>query len=174
MEEGQNYPTQVSEGGGGGGSALHSGLNFAVIKTPSGLMMIVNIILLFLAWVIMAGWRGAVGALIYENIETGMQSFFLFSTVFPWLLLIVLLIILLFGIHTRITLINWPLTLVINCCIWAFFLLVSSSLVADKSGKHLCSVWKCDSLRAAAAFGFFSMFGLLAEAFFHFREFRAP
>lgn len=170
MEEGKvdaQQPTETNA------SSSSSGTNFGLIKSPVGLMMIINIILLLIAWVIMVVWRGDVGSLVYENFETEITSFFLFSTITPWILMIILLVVLLLGVHTKIYMINWPLTLLINCCIWAVILIISSSLLADKSDKYACVVWKCDTLRASAAFGFISAVGFLLEGFLHFREFRA-
>lgn len=185
MEEDPPPPYDVdlgekdATGGSGARSRQNVGLNLAFVKTPPGLLMLINMVLLFLAWCIMAGWRGDVLFWFADRIA-GATSFFLFTTVAPWLLLIVIFFVLLFGLHTKLTIINWPISLAINCCIWAFLLLISSSVVASKTDddviwtyNHVIIDQKYSALRAAAAFGFFSMIGLLIQAFFHFREFRA-
>jgi len=144
--------------------------DFSFIRSPPGLLLCINMVLLFLSWCIMAGWRNDVNIDLFSGSYNSKTSFFLFTTVFPWLLFIILFVILILGINKRLTMINWPLTMALNCIIWAVLLLIASSLVADLNcGGPL----KCDTLKAAAAFGFFSMIGLVIQAILNFMEFRS-
>jgi predicted ferric reductase len=148
-----------------------SGPSIEFLKTPSGLLMVVNFILLFISWCCMADWKGTVSDSQVVMIQD-QAGFFLFTTVFPWLLYIAFGIILILQLQHKFDRINWPLTFVVNCCVWAFLLLISSSIVASKATLHRCEEWHCSKLQAAAAFGFFTIIGLIAQAYFHHREFR--
>ena len=68
--------------------------------------------LLFLTWCITAGWRDANK---WSWLVDGSIKFFLFSTIFPWMLLLIIAILLVFGIHKRIPRINWPFTVSFHC-----------------------------------------------------------
>ena len=68
--------------------------------------------LLFLTWCIIAGWRDANKWSWWVD---GSISFFLSAALFSWILLLIVAILLVFGIHKRITLINWPFTVSYPC-----------------------------------------------------------
>lgn len=161
---------------GGGGSIS---FNIGFIKTPPGLLMIINFCLLFLCWCIMAGWRDAVHSIVASD-YSGESGFYLAATVIPWLFFMVFFVIMVLNIHTKLTFINFPLTIMGNCVFWAVLLLISSSIVADKArkmrGKYTsyCDVWECGHLEACTAFGFFAVVGMGIQAFLHFREWRNP
>ena len=121
----------------------------------------------------MADWKGSVGD-AEVAIFRDQAGFYLFTTVFPWLLYIAFFAILILKLHEKFDRVNWPLTFVINCCIWAFLILISSSIVAAKTNLYDCDEWHCGKLQVAAAFGFFTIIGLLFQAYFHHREFRHP
>ncbi|XP_057291905.1 plasmolipin-like [Hydractinia symbiolongicarpus] len=145
------------------------GPSIEFLKTPSGVLMLINFILLFISWCIVAGWRGAIDGTLSNTIENE-TGFYLFTTVFPWILYIVIFIILIFGFQNNMTAINWPLAFVINCVIWAFLLFISSCVIASKTNDS--DILESQRLKAATAFGFFSLIGLLLQAFFHHREFK--
>merc|ERR1712002_1284848 len=154
-----------------GESRPQSGPSIDFVKTPSGMLMVLNFILFFISWCCMADWKGSVSdetILLIQN----PAGFFLFTTVFPWLMYIAFFVILILGLHHYFARVNWPLTFAVNCCIWAFLLLISSSIVASKATKYNCDYWNCSKLQAAATFGFFTMFGLMFQAYFHHREFQ--
>ena len=46
----------------------------------------------------------------FSKVVEGSIDFYLFATVVPWIILLVIAILLVFGILYRIPLINWPLT----------------------------------------------------------------
>ena len=68
--------------------------------------------LLFLTWCIIAGWRDANKWSWWVD---GSISFFLSAALFSWILLLIVAILLVFGIHKRVTLINWPFTVSYPC-----------------------------------------------------------
>jgi len=146
------------------------GPTIAFLKVPSGVLMVINFILLFISWCIMAGWKGDVSSPEISVIESQV-GFFLFSTVTPWLIYILLFIMLVLQLHNNPMLerVNWPLAFVINCCIWAFMLFIASCVIASRANSNDCLRY-CDKLRAAAAFGFITTIGFLFQAFFHHRE----
>ncbi|XP_066933914.1 plasmolipin-like isoform X1 [Clytia hemisphaerica] len=152
-------------------------LNPGFIRTPPGLLLVINLVLLFLSWCIMAGWRGEVHWTVEIHFEGG-SGFYLATTLIPWFILLVVFVLMLFNIHKKIP-INFPVTLMINCLLWAVLLFIASCVVADKARKwnvngDACDFYSCNHLGAAAAFGFFSVVGLGAQAFLHFREWRSP
>uniref|UniRef100_A0A7M6DJZ2 MARVEL domain-containing protein n=1 Tax=Clytia hemisphaerica TaxID=252671 RepID=A0A7M6DJZ2_9CNID len=152
-------------------------LNPGFIRTPPGLLLLINLVLLFLSWCIMAGWRGEVHWTVENDFEGG-SGFYLATTLIPWFILLVVFVLMLFNIHKKIP-INFPVTLMLNCVIWAVLLFIASCIVgakADKWNGHssLCEVYACNHLGAACAFGIFSVVGLGVQAFLHFREWRSP
>ncbi|XP_065641974.1 uncharacterized protein LOC100197857 isoform X2 [Hydra vulgaris] len=85
--------------------------NFGFLYTPPGILMAVNIVLLFFAWVIIAGWKE--NAFWSYRISSSI-SYFLLITVLPFFVLGLLFIAFLFKINTKV-LIDWPL------CAFGFF-----------------------------------------------------
>ena len=71
--------------------------------------------LCFISWCIIAGWRGDVG-IIAEGALESETGYFLFTTVTPWLLYIIIFIMLVLQLQNRIN-INWPLAVGINLCL---------------------------------------------------------
>ena len=57
----------------------------------------------------MADWKGSVRPIDILVIQD-QSGFFLFTTVFPWLLYIAFFVILILGLHHRFDRVNWPLT----------------------------------------------------------------
>ena len=68
-----------------------------------------------ISWCIMAGWRDDVNVWGSYSSKT---SFFLFATVFPWLLFIIFFVMMLFELHKKLTMINWPITVMIAIFVW--------------------------------------------------------
>ncbi|XP_065674903.1 CKLF-like MARVEL transmembrane domain-containing protein 8 isoform X2 [Hydra vulgaris] len=162
-------PNKTSEGS--AESKINMKPNFGFLRSLPGILMAVNIVLLFIAWVIMAGWKDNN---IYFYSLSGHVSYFLFATITPWLVLCILFIVFIFKIHTKIP-IDWPLTLCLNCAIWIILLLISSIIIANDARKYnTYSGFGSDALGAASAFGFLACVGLVIQAFFHFREYRNP
>jgi len=143
--------------------------DFTFVRTPTGIAMLVNVVLLFLSWVLLAVWQGQVS---WHDIS-GATSFFYWCTLFPFFFLTVVIILTILAIPKKYTQINWSFSLMIFCAIGAFFLLIGASVLASKARKYNCSDWYCGTISGAAAFGFFSLFGLIVEGLLHFREFRA-
>jgi len=154
-----------------GNDRSQSGPSIDFVKTPSGALMVLNFILFFISWCCMADWKGSVDDNVIAHLQDN-AGFYLFTTVVPWLIYIVFFIILILGFHHKFERVNWPLTFAVNCGVWAFLLLISSSIIASKAKAYPCNVWHCSKLQAAAAFGFLTIIGLIGQAFFHHREFR--
>ncbi|XP_065675154.1 uncharacterized protein LOC136091469 [Hydra vulgaris] len=145
--------------------------NFGFLRSPLGIQMAINVILLFIACIIIAGWKENI---IWSVWISSKVSYFLCTTTTPWLIHGILFIVFIFKIHTKIP-INWPLTLFLNCAIWIVLLLISSSILANEARKFkIFADSGSDALYAASAFRFFACVGLVIEAFLHFREYRNP
>ncbi|XP_002169849.2 MARVEL domain-containing protein 1 isoform X2 [Hydra vulgaris] len=145
--------------------------DFGFLRSPAGILTCVNIILLFLAWVIMAGWKDNT---LWSPWIISQVSYFLFMTVTTWLVLSIFLVLFILKIHTKI-LINWPLTLCIFCMTTSILLIISSIVSANEARKwRIYANGGVNGLAAAAAFGFFASFGLAIQAMFNFKEYRNP
>jgi len=83
-------------------------LNPGFIRTPPGLLLLINLVLLFLSWCIMAGWRGEVHWTVENDFEGG-SGFYLTTTLVPWFILLIVFVLMLFNIHKKIP-INFPIT----------------------------------------------------------------
>ncbi|XP_031570110.1 plasmolipin-like [Actinia tenebrosa] len=145
-------------------------LNVSYVKSPRGIIKIVEIFLLMIAFSCLAD--------ICVNC-TGRYSFFLFSTIFPWILCIIIFVLYLFCLVEKIPQINWTLTVMINAILWALVILTSSSLVADDIRKRkeysrgYYVVFIPDNLYAAVVFGFLSVVAFVVDAIFHFQHYRS-
>jgi len=131
------------------------------LKSPVGFIMLFNSGILLVAWITAAATRD------HLNWSTGSVNSFVWLTVVSWLFWTVVLGLCLFNVLPRLTFINWPLTLLVNCVIDAIVLLVTSALLAD-SGRQ----YHAGGYSAAGAMGFFAMIGLSIQAYFHFMMFR--
>lgn len=164
-------PEQQQQGAQQSGGGIS--LNIGFIRTPPGLLMLINIALLFLSWCIMAGWRGE---FVYYGGVGGNSGFFLWCTVIPWIIFLVVFALMLFNVHTKLAqFVNIPVTVMLNCAVWAILLFIASCLVANDARVYSrwTNCYGCHTLGAAAAFGFFSTVGLAFQAFLHFREWRS-
>lgn len=145
-----------------GGAAVSIIINKAYITSISGILKIMEFILLLLAFSIAAD----------INIGNwGRMSFFLFVTITSWLFVIAWFVLFTFNLHTKINLsINWNLTLLIFAADVASFLLISSALLANDVrkfrgySKSYTETSTLDSLQAAVAFGFIAMFVFIGDA----------
>jgi len=159
-------------GTGGGKGAVETG-GIEIIKTPTGILMIINIFLTLICWATMADVMGGSSG--------GRGGFLIFTTIVPWLVFIAVLILIILKLTARLSQIPWSLALMIFCAVFAALTLISASLVAEtvSGSSWVCGYYSslvgnwCDRARASVAFGFFSMIGMAIQAFFHFREWRA-
>ncbi|XP_047134498.1 CKLF-like MARVEL transmembrane domain-containing protein 4 [Hydra vulgaris] len=138
--------------------------NFEFMRSPSAILMVVNIVLLFFAWVIMATWNNY----YYYSSFSSKISFFLATTVIPWLIFSILFFVFLCKVHIKLAAVNWPLALMINCGVWTLLVFISSIIIPQLSSKYAIP-----GLGSASAFGFFSTFGMAIQALFHFKEYRS-
>lgn len=156
-------PAEKSAGGGSGGQI---GLSMAYIMSIPGILKIVEFFTLMIAF--------ALGADIPYIGTWGRMSFFLFVTITSWILVIAVFILLAFNITSQINLnIDWNIPVLIFAIVVAFLLLISSSLIADdaENWKIASGLSWHDKLRAAAAFGFISMFVFIGDAVVHFLKY---
>jgi len=156
-----------AEKSGGGGSGGEIGLSMAYIMSIPGILKIVEFFTLMIAF--------ALGADIQYSGNWGRMSFFLFVTIMSWILVMAVFVLFAFNIISKINLnIDWNIPVLIFAVVVAFLLLISSSLIADdaEDWKILSSlVSPIDKLRAAAAFGFISMFVFIGDAVVHFLKY---
>ncbi|KAL9976246.1 hypothetical protein ACROYT_G013518 [Oculina patagonica] len=133
------------------------------ITSIPGILKIVEFFTLMLAFALAAdtSYRGS------------RMEFFLFVTIFSWILVIAVFLLFAFNVVSKINLnIDWNMPVLVFAVVVAFLLLISSSLIADDAEdlKHISS-WLgsfLDKLRAAAAFGFISMFVFIGDGVVHF------
>lgn len=146
-------PAERSGSGGAGSGDI--GLTMSYIMSIPGILKIVEFFTLLLAF--------AIAADVYYG-RSGRMDFFLFVTVTSWLLVIAVFVLFAFNIIAKINLsIDWNIPVFVFAVVAAVLLLLSSALIADTvAGFRGLAVF--DKIRAAAAFGFISMFVFIADA----------
>ena len=65
----------------------------------------------------------------------GGLDFGMFVIVVSWLLVMIMVAFFITGLHEKITIINWPLTVAINMIIWGLLLFISGCIIAD-AARH--------------------------------------
>lgn len=151
---------------GSGGSGGDIGLSMAYIMSIPGILKIVEFFTLMIAF--------SLGADISYFGTWGRMSFFLFVTITSWIIVIAVFVLFALNIISRINLnIDWNIPVFIFAIVVAVLLLISSSLIADNAEdlKVLSGLSWLDKLRAAAAFGFISMFVFIGDAVVHFLKY---
>ncbi|XP_066920623.1 MARVEL domain-containing protein 1-like [Clytia hemisphaerica] len=150
----------------GGGPSLK------FLRNPSGVLLLVNFLMVMICWCILAAWRGNVSDIVADQLfnQTG---FFLFCTVLPWLFYFVFFVILLLGCNEQYQNINYARWFFINSVLWAFLLFIASCVLAGQSNKDPCDAYQCERLKAATAFGFLTVITLALHAYFYYREWRS-
>jgi len=158
-------PAEKSGSGGAGGDI---GLSMAYIMSIPGILKIVEFFTLMIAF--------SLGADLPYGGTGGRMSFFLFVTITSWIIVIAVFVLFALNIISRINLnIDWNIPVFIFAIVVAVLLLISSSLIADdadslKGFTRWIRSW-LDKLRAAAAFGFISMFVFIGDAVVHFLKY---
>ncbi|XP_078365745.1 plasmolipin-like [Oculina patagonica] len=147
-------PTDKSDGGAAGGDI---GLTMSYITSIPGILKIVEFFTLMLAFALAAD----------TSYRWSRMEFFLFVTIFSWILVIAVFLLFAFNVVSKINLsIDWNMPVLVFAVVVAILLLISSSLMADSAHGGKGSWF--DKLRAAAAFGFISMFVFIGDAVLHF------
>lgn len=150
------------------------GPSISFLRNPSGVLLVVNFLMLMICWCILAAWRGNVSDVISDALlnQTG---YFLFCTVVPWLIYFIFFIMLVLGCNEQFSSINWPRTFFINCVLWAFLLFIASCVIAGKISDigDSCGAYACGRLKGAAAFGFLTVITLIIQAYFYYKEWRS-
>lgn len=143
-----------------------TGLDFNYLKSLPGVLKILEILGLLLAFACLSGFT-----LHYTDSRYGGRfDFFYFATITSWLVVIFLFILFLLRLYERIA-INWNFFMAVYSPVTAFLLLLASSLVLDTaihlrraehedgSGEYfrVCTVEPCGNVEAAGAFGIITM-----------------
>ncbi|PFX23026.1 uncharacterized protein LOC111333498 [Stylophora pistillata] len=146
-------PAEKSGSGGNGSGSIELTMGY-IISIP-GILKIVEFFTLMLAFALAAD---------VDYLGTwGRMNFFLFVTITSWLLVIAVFVLFAFNIISKINLsIDWNIPVFVFALVAAILLLLSSALLADHVAGFSGSV--IDKVRAAAAFGFISMFVFIADA----------
>lgn len=152
---------QKSSGGTAGGEI---GLNMAYVTSIPGILKIVEFFTLMIAFSV------AADTIVFSS--WGRMDFFLFVTVTSWLVVIAAFVLFAFNVIAKINVTwDWNIPVLGFAVIAAILLLLCSSLLADdvrrSGGYHTAFL---DRLRAAAAFGFISMFVFIGDAVVHFMK----
>ncbi|XP_046842637.1 plasmolipin-like [Xenia sp. Carnegie-2017] len=117
----------------------------------------------------------------------------MFAIVVSWLVVIIMVVLFVTGLHEKVTVINWPLTVSINLVIWAVMLFIAGCVLADAARKYdndkkgsnytFCSYVKarnadarCGHLIGATVCCFIATIIFAVDAFFNFQLFigKAP
>ncbi|XP_078365632.1 plasmolipin-like [Oculina patagonica] len=143
-----------------------TGLDLEYLKSVPGLLKIVEIICLLLAFACLSGFT----LKFTDDRYGGRFDFFYFATITSWLLVIILFVMFLLRLYERFTNINWNLVMAVYSPVTAFLLLISSALVLDAAiyyRRHerpfkgqiqpICDMEPCGNVEAAGAFGIISM-----------------
>jgi len=152
-------PTVTASGSVGGGGKVRW-LSTASIKSLTAILMIINIVFTLIAWALMINFLDGIT-------PNGNGKFFLFSTICPWVVFVILFILLITGVAAKLK-VPWGLIMFIFCALFALLALVSSCILA----ADLNCPRGCDKYKASLAFGFLSCFGMALQAVFHFREWK--
>ncbi|XP_046842634.1 plasmolipin-like [Xenia sp. Carnegie-2017] len=110
-------------------------------------------------------------------------DFGMFAIVVSWIVVIVMVVVFVIGLHEKITVINWPMTVFINMVIWAVMLFIAGCVIADNvreyEDKKICDGLKfakrgarCGHLIAATVCCFIATILFAVDAFFNFRILR--
>ncbi|XP_066928184.1 MARVEL domain-containing protein 1-like [Clytia hemisphaerica] len=145
-------------------------INTNFIKSPLGIVLIINFIFSFLAFCMMSGFLGDTG------LRTGHFGFFMYAVTHTWVALLIIFILKLIKIHTLVDCISWELTFAINTLIMTVILLIGSAVVAQRAAYYSdyhCDYINCHLIGACAFFGFAAMLGCAIQTFFHYKEWRA-
>lgn len=151
------------------------------IKSWAGLLKIGQFFVLLIAFSTLADFSN-------KSENNGGFKFFLFVTVTSWLIVMILFGLFVTQLYERIPL-NWTIAMIIYSVSEVLLLLISSSIVAEKSrqlrrgvkhptGKHYidtCDEYSvsCSNVEAAVVFGFIGVALFLADAVFYFMKHRA-
>jgi len=153
-----------AEKSGSGGSGGDIGLSMVYIMSIPGILKIVEFFTLMIAFSLGADLPGT----------WGRMKFFLFVAITSWIIVIAVFVLFALNIISRINLnIDWNIPVFIFAIVVAVLLLISSSLIADNAEdwKAFSGFSSLDKLRAAAAFGFISMFVFIGDAVVHFLKY---
>ncbi|XP_048576657.1 plasmolipin isoform X2 [Nematostella vectensis] len=136
-------------------------INVGYLKSFQGVLKFVEIVLLLLAFACTSSGTP------FNNLLRN-YDFFMFTTVFPWILCIIIIILYLFCLVDKVPQINWNLTVLINAVIWFILIIISSSLLARDIGNLEDLIVKIEVPARIKAFGFFSCFAFIGDAVIHF------
>ncbi|XP_046842630.1 uncharacterized protein LOC124436706 [Xenia sp. Carnegie-2017] len=119
----------------------------------------------------------------------GSLDFGMCAIVVSWLFVIIIVVLFVTGLHEKVTLINWPLTVFINLVIGAVMLFIAGCVLADAARKYdndkkgydhtFCSYLKaknadatCRHVIGATVCCFIATLIFTVDAFFNFELFR--
>ncbi|XP_068699475.1 plasmolipin-like [Montipora capricornis] len=143
------------------------GLTMSYIKSIPGILKMVEFFTLLLAFAI------ASDAYSIYHYNLGKMDFFLFVTVTSWIFVIAIFILFAFNIISKINFnLDWNILVLVFAVVVAILLLISSALLASFVGSAFSGYSYYDKIRAAAAFGFISMFVFIGDAVLHFLKMR--
>ena len=92
----------------------------------------------------------------------GGLDFGMFAIVVSWLVVMIMVAFFITGLHEKITIINWPLTVAINMIIWGVLLFISGCIIADTARKYddktyfTTSITFCDMLKTKYPYNYYS------------------
>ncbi|XP_046842505.1 proteolipid protein 2-like isoform X1 [Xenia sp. Carnegie-2017] len=147
------------------------------IKTVPFFLKIAEFVILLVALVTLGRFIDV------ANPSESRLDFGMFAIVVSWIVVIVMVVVFVVGLHEKITVINWPMTVFINMVIWAVMLFIAGCVIADNvreyEDKKICDLLKyfnsdarCWHLIAATVCCFIASILFAVDAFFNFRILR--
>ncbi|XP_046842507.1 proteolipid protein 2-like isoform X2 [Xenia sp. Carnegie-2017] len=110
------------------------------IKTVPFFLKIAEFVILLVALVTLGRFIDV------ANPSESRLDFGMFAIVVSWIVVIVMVVVFVVGLHEKITVINWPMTVFINMVIWAVMLFIAGCVIADNvreyEDKKICDLLK--------------------------------
>ncbi|XP_046843272.1 uncharacterized protein LOC124437343 [Xenia sp. Carnegie-2017] len=66
----------------------------------------------------------------------GRLDFGMFAIVVSWIVVMVMVAVFVSGLHEKVTIINWPLTVFINLVLWGIILFIAGCVIADAARRY--------------------------------------
>ncbi|XP_046842008.1 plasmolipin-like [Xenia sp. Carnegie-2017] len=116
------------------------------IKTVPFFLKIAEFVILLVA----IGTLGRFLVKIGLTSEKSRLDFLMFAVVVLWIVVVIMAVLFVSGLHEKISIINWPLTVFISCLTWSVMLFIAGCLLADTVRKFnniaFSSISSCDIL----------------------------
>ncbi|XP_046841998.1 uncharacterized protein LOC124436115 [Xenia sp. Carnegie-2017] len=106
------------------------------IKTIPFFLKIAEFGVLLIAMSTLGAFLHNVGSVINPWGGKGSLYFGMFAIVVSWIVVMVMVVVFVTGLHEKVTVINWPLTVFINMVLWGVMLLIACGVMSNTLRKY--------------------------------------